>query len=190
MRIQVINLKRKGHLWHCLRHFHDTHKNSHQITNKLPRDARLLARSQWSKINNPVRKFSYFRIFFKTYFNNKFSNLMQPKKNQIFFRRLPYRMQKHLGFLQHFSNEIHNFGSLWRHGVTQRHRFEKSHKWALLSRHEQLRKTCKQINKDHQDSFTNIGNFFKYKKQNNNSFSGFFFHILSLCCTTYGDLQY
>ena len=87
------------------------------------------------------------------------SNILLTSRDHI-----DYRLQKYLGFPQLFPNEIFNFGSLWRHGVTQRHRFEKSHKWALLSRHEQLRKTCKQINKDHQDSFSNVGNFFKYLK--------------------------
>ena len=65
---------------------------------------------------------------------------MHPKKSNILLTSTCHRLQKYLVFLQQFPNEILNFGSLWRHGVTQRHRFEKSHKWALLSRHEQLRK--------------------------------------------------
>ena len=114
---------------------------------------------------------------------------MHPKKSNIlltsFTCHIEYRLQIYLVFLQQFPNEILNFGSLWRHGVTQRHRFEKSHKWALLSRHEQLRKTCKQINKDHQDGFTRQ-DFLEYLK-NNDSFSGcVLFHILSLCGSSYG----
>ena len=80
-------------------------------------------KAQWSKINNPIRKFSYFRVFFM---NFSITNLViqQPKTWKWYiFQKLsttriadiyrPYTLQKKV-FFATFRNGIFIFGSLWR----------------------------------------------------------------------------
>ena len=80
-----------------------------------------IAQAQWSKINNFVWKFSYFRVFLRLFLLTNLA-LYWPKtwkwffKNEsyIFLTSTPLKLSKCLSFPKQFLNEVLNFGSLCR----------------------------------------------------------------------------